>query len=687
MNHLRGQKSLYLKQHANNPVHWFPWGEDAFKEAQKQNKPLMVSIGYSTCHWCHVMERESFENNQVAEIMNESFICIKVDREEHPEVDKYYMDAMLAISGHGGWPLNVFILPDKKAFFSFTYLSSANFSKLLINIADVWAANPEEILSQAQLVTEHVHKASKLGGGAWDRGATINLNKDSFAQQKQNMDLKLREIMLQNFDPVYGGFTQAPKFPRSHAVSALLRARKTSESAEVEKVDDAIELTLKAMVYGGMWDHLDGGFHRYSTDAQWLVPHFEKMLYDQALLLRTYSEAYLEYKDEFYADVCSDLIKYLHDNHLNSDGSLAAAFDADSEGVEGKFFVWSKEEVLECLTSKNGHSFSEAEAEEFSKLYNITKTPNWEEGNILHLSLDTNWGEVRRSKIIEMKSKLSQQRAKRVWPARDAKAIVAWNGQMLSALAQAAWNLAGHSASSLATDLIAKCLPFINRMIADSGENKLARVYYDGEAHGAALLEDYVALIEAIQNLQMMGILKSDPTVDELLDLVEKKFWNPVENKLCNSAYEPKDERAIPLDLVSSEDGATPSAVSILLGCLARQALRAQDIEKQQKVLGLMESFRQTFEKNPLIMSYMMCELELMGRGVLLKMSDDAQIPAAPRLRLSQMQVVRRVASPSLQATPVIECCDWQSCFYASGECEEFKSAWAKALEKIISRA
>jgi uncharacterized protein len=390
MNRLANQTSPYLLQHAHNPVDWFPWGEEAFAKARAENKPIFLSIGYSTCHWCHVMERESFENHDIAAVMNRHFISIKLDREERPDIDHIYMTAVQTTTGHGGWPMSIWLTPDLKPFYCGTYFPPEHFQQLLERIHQIWQTNPAGIRDQAEQITAALSVAPTQTGVPLD-SAPLRLGLDQFRA---------------SFDPIDGGFGGAPKFPRPVALNFLLRTPGR---------DMALH-TLRKMATGGLFDHLAGGFHRYSVDSLWLVSHFEKMLYDQAQLVIAYCDAFQITGDPFFADIARRTCDYVLRDMTSPDGAFYSAEDADSEGVEGKFYVWKKSEI---------------ESPAFCDAYGVTEAGNWENGlNILH---GTGYPEER--------AKLLAIRNQRIRPHRDEKILASWNGLMISGLSRAAQTL------------------------------------------------------------------------------------------------------------------------------------------------------------------------------------------------------------------------------------------------------
>jgi uncharacterized protein YyaL (SSP411 family) len=423
-NRLAAEKSPYLLQHQNNPVDWYPWGEEAFAAARASNKPIFLSIGYSTCHWCHVMEHESFENDSIAAIMNELFINIKVDREERPDVDLVYMRAVRAMTnGQGGWPLSVFLTPDLKPFFGGTYFppddshGRPGFPSVLRRMSEAYSAQPAEIERVTASLVEFLQQKTPVAD---------DIPADTVLRLAYDQN-------LQGFDQTWGGFGGAPKFPRSMSLSFLMRYYRNHGHQEAL---DMVTLTLDKMAEGGMYDHLGGGFHRYSTDVQWLVPHFEKMLYDNALLVRSYLEAYQLTQNERYARIAREILAYLMRDMQDAGGAFYAAEDADSEGAEGIFYIWSPAEVKQLLGP---------EADAFTAYYPITEDGNFEGHNILWTprdlaevaaSLGTDSEELQ-AQFAGNRATLLDYRSKRERPHRDEKVLTSWNGLALSAFAMA----------------------------------------------------------------------------------------------------------------------------------------------------------------------------------------------------------------------------------------------------------
>lgn len=491
-NRLIHEKSPYLLQHAHNPVDWYPWGKEAFFKAREENKPIFLSIGYSTCHWCHVMEKESFEDEQVADLMNQAFVNIKVDREERPDIDKTYMQVAQMITGRGGWPLTIIMTPDKEPFFASTYIpKKGRFNQigmldLIPQIRKLWEDDQARISDVTNKIKQALNqKPSTMEERSLDR-STID---DAF------------HVYSQRFDDENGGFGRAPKFPSPHNLIFLLRYWRRSKDQWALHM---VEKTLDKMRLGGIFDHIGYGFHRYSTDAQWLLPHFEKMLYDQAMHIMAYTEAYQATKNQNYAETAHEIIEYLQRDMMDEGGAFYSAEDADSEGEEGKFYIWTKQEIENAL--------SDEESLLFAKAYNISKDGNFRDeathkrtvANIPHLLHDE-------EKIAEqlgldfdsyvalmdrIRIKLLETREKRIRPHLDDKILTDWNGLVIAALAKAGHVIGVPHYVTQAE----KALDFILSRMRRDGEQLLHR-YRDNEADVDAFLDDYAFLIWGIIEL------------------------------------------------------------------------------------------------------------------------------------------------------------------------------------------
>jgi uncharacterized protein YyaL (SSP411 family) len=424
------ESSPYLLQHAYNPVEWHPWGEAALKLAKDLDKPILVSIGYAACHWCHVMERESFEDAATAKIMNEYFVNIKIDREERPDLDNIYMDAVQAMTGSGGWPLNVFLTPDKKPFYGGTYFppepmhNRASWKDVLLGISKGFKENRDQINGQAKKLTDHLQSSNAFG---FQKTGAIS------APGLSDMDAAVSALLMQA-DTVWGGFGGAPKFPQTASIRFLLRYHYFNP-AHKASLEHAL-LCLDKMIEGGIYDQLGGGFSRYSTDGQWLAPHFEKMLYDNALLVTTLSEAYQLTKKESYHKAIIETLAFVENELMDADGGFLSALDADSEGVEGKFYTWSSSEIISLLQKS---------APLFMAYYGVTEAGNWEHTNILHtpqpssaVAQQFGVSEKECLKTIQnCNSILMFERNKRIRPQTDDKQLLGWNALMNTAFCKA----------------------------------------------------------------------------------------------------------------------------------------------------------------------------------------------------------------------------------------------------------
>lgn len=484
-NRLSKETSPYLLQHASNPVDWYPWGTEALSKAKEENKLILVSVGYSACHWCHVMEHESFEDDGVAEIMNQHFVCIKVDREERPDVDQVYMTAVQLMTGQGGWPLNCICLPDQRPVYGGTYFGKDNWKNLLLNLAKFWQEKPEEALEYADKLTKGIQQSENL-----------NLSEENFEYSVKDLEIIFTPLK-QTFDMVEGGYNRSPKFPLPNNWQFVLRYayHMKDDAAHI-----ATRLTLEKMAFGGIYDHIGGGFARYSVDALWHVPHFEKMLYDNAQLVSLYAEAYQYVPTELYKNVVYETLDWVKREMTSPEGGFYSALDADSEGVEGKFYTFTKSEIKEILGN---------DCELFCSYYNITEYGNWEEErtNVLMRTKDDETfskeagisiNEMRNS-IQSQKEKLFAYRAKRVRPGLDNKILASWNGMMLKGYSDAykVFNEKEFLAAAISNaDFI------LNNLVGEGG--RLTRVYKAkdvNEIPGVAFLDDYALVIDGLISL------------------------------------------------------------------------------------------------------------------------------------------------------------------------------------------
>lgn len=515
MNRLSQQTSPYLLQHAHNPVDWYPWGEEALAKARIENKPILVSIGYSACHWCHVMERECFEKEAIAQVMNQHFICIKVDREERPDVDAVYMDAVQAMGVRGGWPLNVFLLPDCKPFYGVTYLPPQNWVQLLKSIDQAFANHYDELARSAEGFVQNMVASESQKYG---------LGNDSVHFKTAELDLMFEQIR-QHFDTEKGGMDRAPKFMMPSIYKFLLRYFDISQNPQALA---QIELSLNRIALGGIYDHVGGGWARYSVDEDWFIPHFEKMLYDNAQLLSVYAEAFSLTQNPLYAGRIQQTIGWLAAEMRNEEGGFYSALDADSEGVEGKFYIWTQDELQGVL----GVDFTW-----FSKLYNISEKGNWEHGyNHLHLtapveqaaaSLDMQ-PEVLQQMHAQALQKLAHARSSRIRPGLDDKVLASWNGLLIKGLTDAYRALGDDHIRDLA---IATGEFIFQKMTTG---RQLSHSFKNGNATVTGFLEDYAAVMEGYLGLYQTTFQETwldraqslaDYAIDSFFDQQEGFFY------------------------------------------------------------------------------------------------------------------------------------------------------------------
>jgi uncharacterized protein YyaL (SSP411 family) len=554
-NHLIHETSPYLRQHAHNPVDWFPWGDEALRRARESDRPIFLSIGYSACHWCHVMEHESFEDPDVGKLLNDHFISIKVDREERPDLDQIYMTAVQMMTHHGGWPMSVFLTPDLKPFYGGTYFppedrfGMPSFRRVLQAVLEAWQNRRSAVRQQSEEITEHLQRSGALEPG--DGVLNEQILKTATSQ--------LRQI----FDNVHGGFGRAPKFPHAMDVRLLLRVWKRFGD------DSALHMvrkTLDGMARGGMYDHLGGGFHRYSTDARWLVPHFEKMLYDNALLVPAYLEAFQATGESFYRDVVEETLGYVTREMTSKEGAFFSTQDADSEGEEGKFFVWSKAEVEQDL----GRELSPP----FCSVFDVTAEGNWEGHNILYRTrgdeqearlLGLPVSELR-AKLDQARQKLLEVRSRRVWPGRDEKILTSWNGLMISAFAQAGAALDRRDY----VDHAEAAAHFVWGRLRTAQGRLLRTTTIKGEARLNAYLEDYAFIIEAFTRLYEASFAAVwIERALNLTDIIIDQFWDDKEGGFF---YTGRDHEQLIARTKDPHDSSIPSGNSMAATALLRLA-------------------------------------------------------------------------------------------------------------------
>ena len=573
-NRLAAETSPYLLQHAGNPVDWYPWGPEALERARREDRPIFLSIGYAACHWCHVMERESFENESTAALMNREFVSIKVDREERPDLDEVYMSAVQAMTGSGGWPMSVFLTPELEPFFGGTYFPPQDahglpgFPRVLSGVAEAYRTRRDEVARQGHLLAAHLREqlAAPAGGGElrWEQlqGAVRQLGSA--------------------FDPVLGGFGGAPKFPAPMTLEFLLRAwRRDREPATLGMVTR----TLQAMADGGIHDQLAGGFARYSTDARWLVPHFEKMLYDNAQLAHAYLEAWRATGDEHFRAVVESTVEFSLRELALPNGGFASALDADSEGEEGRYYVWTAEEARRSL---GAGGLSAAEVAAVSAFWDITDGGNWDAGCVLHVA-----GPAPEPALVERaRVALLGTREARPRPARDEKQLAAWNGLQLRALAEAGGALGREDYLVAAAALVA----FIRRTLLrpDGGVWRTAR---DGRAHTPGFLEDYACLADGLLAAHAaLGREEDLFLARDLMDRAIGDFWDDATGSFWDTSGQHDALVARPHSLV---DGATPAGNAVAADVLLRLALLAGEPDYDRRARSILGAVAPAFPRHP----------------------------------------------------------------------------------------
>jgi uncharacterized protein YyaL (SSP411 family) len=598
-NRLIFEKSPYLLQHANNPVDWYPWGPEAFEKARKEDKPIFLSIGYSTCHWCHVMEHESFEDPEVARLMNQAFVSVKVDREERPDLDNIYMTVCQMMTGSGGWPLTIVMTPDKKPFFAGTYfpkksrLGRIGMLDLVPRIQEIWTNRRDEVLKSADQITAALQQFSHEAPGEELGEPTL---RTAFEQ------------LAQRFDEQHGGFGNAPKFPTPHNLLFLLRYwRRTGN----EKALRMVEKTLHAMRLGGVYDHVGFGFHRYSTDPIWLVPHFEKMLYDQALLAIAYTEAYQATGKAEYAQTAREVFSYVLRDMRAPIGAFYSAEDADSEGEEGKFYLWTEEQIRRVL--------SPDEADLIIKVFNVGKEGNFHEEatggrsgrNILHLrrglqeiASDLKIPEQRlRAHLGSAREKLFAAREKRIHPHKDDKVLADWNGLMIAALAKGARVLdePGYAkAAKGASDFI------LHHMRNPNG--RLLHRYRDGQAALPANVDDYAFLIWGMIELYETTFeVRFLQRALELNDDLVKHFWDEEAGGLYFTADDAEKLLVRQKDIY---DGAIPSGNSVAALNLLHLGRIAANTDLEEKAVKIGRAFSKAVQQSPSAYTHLMLAVD-----------------------------------------------------------------------------
>jgi uncharacterized protein YyaL (SSP411 family) len=628
-NRLAQETSPYLLEHAQNPVDWYPWSQEALTRAQRENKPILLSIGYSACHWCHVMARESFEDEATAAVMNRDFVAIKVDREERPDLDQIYMRAVQAMTGSGGWPMTVFLLPDGTPFFAGTYFPSndrfgmPSFRRVLAAVADAFATKPQEVAQTAGQVRDFLSRpALPLAVGTLDP----TLLDEAYTR------------LARDYDPAHGGFGGAPKFPQPMLLEFLLRTHvRTGQAAALEMATD----TLRAMAAGGMYDQLGGGFHRYSVDERWLVPHFEKMLYDNALLSRAYLDAWQLTEEPVFARVAMETLAFVQREMTAPEGGFYSSLDADTEGEEGRFYLWTPAELDTILGPAQGAAMAHA--------FDVTPEGNFEGHNILHPVVP---GAI--DVLAAARDRLLAARAQRIRPHRDEKIIAGWNGLMLRAFAEAGRVLRRPDLAAVAETNARFLLSQMRHA------NRMRRSYKDGRAPLAGYLEDQAAVADGLLSLYEATF---DPTwldaVRGLLTEMVRAFWDDAEGAFFDTAADQERLVVRPQDVT---DNAVPSGTSMAVDVLLRAGMLFGEPSWIDRGRAALERLAPTAAKAPHAFGRLLAamdfhlgrpvELAVIGRLTDPQVSDFLEVARA-RYLPNRLVVVASPGGP-LQSIPLL---------------------------------
>jgi uncharacterized protein YyaL (SSP411 family) len=651
-NRLIHETSPYLLQHAHNPVEWYPWGEEALQKARQEDKPILLSVGYSACHWCHVMERESFENEEIANLMNKYFVSIKVDREERPDIDSIYMQAVQAMTQQGGWPMTVFLTPDGRPFFGGTYFPPDDrqygqqvmpgFRRILLSLAEAYQSRRQDVEEQASQLGDYLKQHS---------GAPLrSRSKDSAGNMPLDILSRAAQGLAKSFDAEHGGFGDAPKFPNTMSLELLLRVHLHKVKGEISDQAsqggiterEIVETSLRHMANGGIYDQLGGGFHRYSVDAEWLVPHFEKMLYDNALLIQLYLHAYLVTNNPFYERIVEETLQYVVREMVSAEGGFYSTQDADSEGEEGKFFLWTEEEIK--------HSLDAHDAALFIDYYGVTRGGNFEGKNILNvvreieevadraqLSEDEVQNSLARSRAV-----LFKDREQRIKPGRDEKVLTSWNGLMLRSFAEAARYLNRPDYLQVASNNA----DFLLRSLRRDG--RLLRTYKDGRAHLNGYLEDYafladglLALYEASFDVRWFNEARS--LMDQAIDL----FADEQNGGFFDTGVDHEELVSRPKDIM---DNATPAGNSVAADVLLKLAAYTGEISYRQRADDYLHAIADAMTQYPQAFGYALGALDF-------SLSAAKEIAIIGDVRASDTRELLNIVNDRYLPESVLACC------------------------------
>ncbi len=620
-NELANETSPYLLQHKDNPVHWLPWGDAAFARARTEDKPILLSVGYAACHWCHVMAHESFENQDIAHVMNELFVSIKVDREERPDIDSIYQTALALLGEHGGWPLTMFLTPDRAPFWGGTYFppeprhGRPAFSEILRQIARIYHEDPGRVTKNVDALRNALDK--------------IAVNQPGSAPTTATLDRAARTLLAQ-IDPVLGGLRGAPKFPHVPLFLLLWRAFLRTGSQDLH---NAVDVTCDRMCQGGIYDHLGGGFARYATDAMWLVPHFEKMLYDNAQLIDLLTLVWRRGKSPLYAARIQETIAWVLREMVADDGAFAASFDADSEGEEGKFYVWTESEIDDLLGPG---------AVLFKQTYDVTAAGNWEGNNILHrLRVPTLADTQAEQRLVAMRTTLFQARTKRVAPGWDDKVLADWNGLMIASITNAAVAFARPAwlnAALAAYDAIVETLDFDGRLYHATRQGKHA---------DASLLDDHAAMAAAgLALFEATGTKRFIEDAARWVATADDLFWDSQNGGYFFTAH---DANNLIVRTKTITDDATPTGNGTMLGVLARLYFLTGRDSYRTRADALIRAFAGTAIRSPLAAATFLNNCALYTAGLQVVLVGATDDPDMRRLRA----VITDAADPDIIVLPI----------------------------------
>ena len=617
-NRLAEETSPYLLQHADNPVHWYGWGPDALAAAAAADKPILLSVGYAACHWCHVMAHESFENDDIAALMNELFVNVKVDREERPDIDTIYMNALHLLGQQGGWPLTMFLTPDGRPFWGGTYFPPGQrygrpgFPQVLTAISDFWKENREKALETAAALNDGLQKAwtpavAETAAGGEGAGIPLSVNDRAAAR------------LAQEFDMTHGGFGQAPKFPNPTIHELVWRGAQRTGGA---KLRDAVLLSLTKMSQGGIYDHLGGGYARYSTDSLWLAPHFEKMLYDNAQIVDLLTWAWQDTRDPLYAQRVDETLEWCLREMIAEGGGFAATYDADSEGEEGRFYVWSAAEIASVLGDG-------ADTVLFRTVYDVSPEGNWEGHNILNrIGHPDLLQPEQEAALAACREKLLAVRNKRIWPGWDDKVLADWNGLMIAAMANAArvfdrprWLDAALAAFNFVRD----------RMQEDrAGERRLFHSFRDGRLKHSATLDDYANMIRAALALyEALGDPGYIETAKGWVAVLDAHYWDKAGGGYFFTA---DDAEALIVRTKTAADNATPAGNGVIVAALARLYYLTGDEAYRARADAVIAAFAGEVEKNVFALTGLLCGNELLQRCAQVVIVGDPSEPGTQAL-------------------------------------------------------